>query len=105
MYTTRELGKFALGPAIFVAGTVEAGEFDVSAPSSPPSSVAIVNFPPLPGSSDKFVVILTPLNAAYAYVTDMIEDSEGNMTGFSLSSSQDATVMYMVVSKGVRPRA
>lgn len=98
--TTTELAALAIGPAIYAAGSVEAVE---SGPSSPPAPVNTVVLPyPLPGPADNYVIMLTTEQAGYAYVTDIVDDSDGNLTGFSLIAESEGTVMYLIARKGFR---
>lgn len=98
--TSNELAILANGPNIIFTGLIEATD----GIASPPITLASVVFNyPLPGGADNYVVLLTTINAGYAYVADRDEDGEGNFTGFSVIAEEDGTVMYLVAKVGQRP--
>jgi hypothetical protein len=99
-FTTKELSVLANAPAIIFAGITES----VMITSPPTPGINSVSFVyPLPGGADSYVVILTSVNAGYVYVTDRVEDEEGNFSGFAFASETDGTIMYIVSKVGIRP--
>lgn len=97
-----QLATLSQGPSIVVAGTIASVESDIT---SPPTPTADVVFPePLIGTSDDYVILLTTVNAGSAYVAVVVEDDDaGTVTGFGLVSEFEGDVMYLVVTKGIRP--
>jgi hypothetical protein len=100
--TVPELAILSNGPVIYFSGVAEAPEEVLSSP--PISSSNSVTFPyPLPGGSERYVVMLTTKNAGKAYVTDLVENDDGEFTGFTALAESEGTIMYIVASIGVRP--
>lgn len=94
-----EIAVLANAPTIIFTGIVAAEE-EVS---SPPSASNIVTFPyVLTGDMDNYVIMLTTINAGYAYVSDRDEDSDGNFSGFSFVVESEGDVMYLVAKVGVK---
>ena len=101
--TTKELSILANGPSVLIAGVVAVSEALIS-PTSPPTSGNNVTFEtPFEFGPDRYVVMLTPIGAEYAYVGNMFEDDDGKFSGFSVLASTDCDVMYVVYNRGVRP--
>ena len=96
----RQLAIFDNGPNILMSGIATSVGM-----SSPPSETGSVTFTePFENGSDDYVVMLTSLNAGYAYVIDMEENEDGKFIGFSFISESEGEVMYLVVSKGIRAK-
>ena len=103
--TTKDLAILVNGPCVFAAGTVEVNfNAGMSPPSSPPDpeNMTVVYLPVVLPNVNDYCVILTANNAITAYVVDLIDDDDSNMTGFTFSASDEGTVNYMVVRKGFR---
>jgi hypothetical protein len=99
--TTTELSSLALGPSILVAGKIDVEETILA---SPPSGGALVYLPtPLPGGHDNYAVILTAVNVDSIYVGALINDADGRFSAFSIVSSGEGSVFYIIVNKGSRP--
>lgn len=100
--TTVELAGLVNGPAIYAVGSVFVGD-EGSPPSSPPAAnMATVTLPvPLPGM-DSYAIILTGEEGIHPYISDMTDDEDGSLTGFTVSGDTSGTVYYMVVKKGFR---
>lgn len=97
--TSELLTNFNSPPNIIFANSIEV----TNSLSSPPSSQNTVTFPyTLQGGANNYVVILTTLNAGYAYVSSVEENSDGEFTGFTAIAESEGTLMYMVVKKGSR---
>lgn len=96
--TTTALAIWANGPQILLSGYVETEDV----PTSPPTAEGTVIFPiAFEGGSENYIVIITSLNAGNAYVIDMAETS-GNFSGFTVTSEEEGSIMYMVVNVGIR---
>lgn len=101
-FTTKELSILANGPAILVAGRIDVVE--EASISSPPSNLNVITLdPPLPGSKDNYVVILTGLNVSAPYVGAMYNNDDGDFYKFIIFSEDEGTCMYFVTKVGVRP--
>lgn len=99
--TFDEMSTSTNGPVIIFTGIVESTE-GVSSPPTEGSNT--VNFPyPLEGGEDKYVVILTTINAGYVYVSDRDEDDDGKFTGFTFITETEGSVMYLVARVGQKP--
>lgn len=99
--TTDQLASLINAPSILFAGSSDILD---SGTSSPPSHVATVILPYiLTGSSDNYVVIITPVNVETVYITSLNEDEDGNFSGFSVNGSGEGSIMYIVTKKGQRP--
>ena len=108
--TTNELSQWANGPSILIADIVSAdGNIGISPPSSPPAAGATVVFAkPLEGTSDNFIVILTPIGGTGAFVGNLLDDDldgdsiDDHFIGFTINAESDCDVMYIVLKKGQR---
>lgn len=99
--TTKELATAYNGPTILIAGIAE-GTGSLT-PTSPPADISSVTFPnPLPGSADKYCVILTTVNGGLAYIAELFEDDDENFSGFSFLTEAECDTMYIVVKRGVK---
>lgn len=58
---------------------------------------------PLPGVADDYAIIVSTESAGYAYVVNMTDNDDGNLTGFSVVSEGEGTVFWMIVKNGFRP--
>lgn len=105
--TLTDLARWANGPIIMAAGRVVVAPLDEEEPpTSPPSSgYTDVNLPyPLPGVADDYSIFLTPSDgASQAWIVNIVDNDDLNMTGFTIAADTDGDVMYMVVRNGFRP--
>lgn len=103
--TTNQLSILANGPKIYFTGVFSVADLSASPPSSPPASASVVYFPYiLEGSPSNYVVLLTTMNAGAVYISDLLEDDDGNFSGFSAIAETEGEAMYMVASVGVKPK-
>ena len=94
------LESIAKAPSIIFTGYAEAEAIY----TSPPSNSSVVSFPyALTGGVDSYVILLTTINAGYAYVVERLTDRNGNFSGFSCITQYEGTVMYLVSKIGTRP--
>lgn len=89
-------------PAILISGRVSVEEeIDIT---SPPTFGAVVRFPePFLGSSDDYVVIITPFGTG-SYLHTMDENADNNFIGFTVLGEGATQVMYLVTKAGFRAR-
>lgn len=99
----KELSILANGPTICIASTALATEEVLTSPPGGDSQAEVVFPEVLPGGTENYIVLLTPLNVSSCYVTDMDEDDDGNFSGFSIHAEGPGTIMYLVVKKGIKP--
>lgn len=96
--TAGDLASLAVGPYIVFAGVIEVGEIP---DTSPPTDGGTVEFPyPLPGGVDRYVVLLTTINAGSVYVTERSVDSGNNFTGFSFVTDSAGQVITWWLAVG-----
>lgn len=99
--TTTELSILANGPAIMAIGSVSTENLEVT-PSPPDQYPVVVTLPyPLPVSNN-YVIFLSAEGDATAYVADMSDDDDNNLTGFTIVCDSETTINYIVARKGFR---
>jgi len=108
--TLTDLGVASMGPQIYASGWAESTEAGHGLPISPPGiggTVTLIH--PLPGLAEDYVVILTTINAGYAYIIDMDDDDldddneDDHFVGFSFLTEAEGDVMYVVTKVGIKP--
>jgi hypothetical protein len=96
-----KIEALAIAPTIIFTGF---GESIETMPASPPAIGNVVYFPyPLPGSPDKYVVMLTSLNSGAAYIADRLENDNDDFIGFTFYSEAPGQIMYLVAKVGTKP--